>query len=231
MAWWTGVIVIIIFMAVDSLRYKLGIKRGIIALGLVVLFNILGVYMFVYSWYETPQCIPARIYTSLLIFYGGTCVGIVTMIIIYFYIGRQSIASFFVDEVINKKVIAGIQAGEIEVKAYLESEAKVDTYTLFESERLLIHEECAVVNLNTHQAKPLCGLCGEELKSEIKMSAFPVCTHVYHVECLDSWFEKSVACPYCNVGARSGLYKILAAKNKALKGREAKSVTEDKKTK
>lgn len=228
MAWWTGVVSAIVVMAWDSLRYKIGYKRGVLIMVLAVLFNIGGIVIFGYSYYHTPQCIPARIDTPLLIFFGGTAFGVVTCIIMFFYFGRPTIASFFIDEAVLKQTLEDIKEGKISLDDHLTNKPDVDSCCLFEFERAMIHEIGQVEGLTTHQTKPLCGICGEDLiKEDKKMTAFPVCTHVLHSECMDSWFEKYVECPFCNIGARSSLYKSIAPQLE----KKAKEIKQDKKEK
>lgn len=229
-SWWTGVFLSIVLIAWDSLRYRLGYKLGILIFWASILFNISGVYMFWSSYTHSYECIPPRIDTPLLIFFAGTSMGVVAASVGFFYFGMPSVVALFVDEQVMKNIVEMVKSGEVEVERYLQQRKDVDNCALFEFERLLIHEIGEVEGVQTHEAKPMCGLCGEDLiKEEKKMTAFPECTHIFHKDCLEGWFEKNVECPYCKVGGRSGLYRTIAPEKPQVPVKNDKP--EDKKNK
>ncbi len=43
----------------------------------------------------------------------------------------------------------------------------------------------------------VCIICLDEFKEESQNKVILPCGHTYHYECILSWFEKKMHCPYC----------------------------------
>ncbi|OIT28715.1 PREDICTED: RING-H2 finger protein ATL77-like [Nicotiana attenuata] len=50
-----------------------------------------------------------------------------------------------------------------------------------------------------------CAVCLENFKVGEKCRILPKCNHSFHAQCIDSWLQKTAACPICRACAKSPL--------------------------
>ncbi|KAH0690481.1 hypothetical protein KY289_017839 [Solanum tuberosum] len=48
-----------------------------------------------------------------------------------------------------------------------------------------------------------CAVCLENFKVGEKCRLLPKCNHRFHVQCIDSWLQKTAVCPICRASAKS----------------------------
>lgn len=48
-----------------------------------------------------------------------------------------------------------------------------------------------------------CVVCLENFKGGEKCRMLPICNHIFHVQCIDSWLLKTAACPICRTRANT----------------------------
>ncbi|KAJ0228671.1 RING-H2 finger protein ATL5 [Hirschfeldia incana] len=55
-----------------------------------------------------------------------------------------------------------------------------------------------VYSFETHKSPPEeCSVCLSEFEEEDEGRVLPECGHVFHVECIDTWFRSRSSCPLC----------------------------------
>ena len=47
-----------------------------------------------------------------------------------------------------------------------------------------------------------CAVCQDQLKKEQEARTINHCSHMFHRECIDRWFETNVQCPCCRYDIR-----------------------------
>jgi len=47
-----------------------------------------------------------------------------------------------------------------------------------------------------------CAVCQEDIEPAVQVRQIKQCTHVFHKDCVDQWFEQSVFCPICRLDIR-----------------------------
>ena len=47
-----------------------------------------------------------------------------------------------------------------------------------------------------------CAVCQEDIAPAVQVRQIKQCTHVFHKDCVDQWFEQSVFCPICRLDIR-----------------------------
>ena len=47
-----------------------------------------------------------------------------------------------------------------------------------------------------------CAVCQEDIEPAVEVRQIKQCTHVFHKDCVDQWFEQSVFCPICRLDIR-----------------------------
>jgi len=67
-------------------------------------------------------------------------------------------------------------------------------------EKIKTHDYKDVAN----QDNKLCVICQEDFENEDKVRHLP-CDHIYHENCIDTWFNKNVHCPLCKKDIREFL--------------------------
>ncbi|XP_055825446.1 RING-H2 finger protein ATL13-like [Solanum dulcamara] len=65
---------------------------------------------------------------------------------------------------------------------------------------------CFDYKVEAVKGSPLdCAVCLENFKVGDKCRLLPKCNHTFHVHCIDSWLQKTAACPICRASAKSTL--------------------------
>jgi hypothetical protein len=57
------------------------------------------------------------------------------------------------------------------------------------------------------QLEECCAICQEDIESSVEVRQIRQCTHVFHKDCVDQWFEQSVFCPICRLDIRETDYR------------------------
>jgi hypothetical protein len=52
------------------------------------------------------------------------------------------------------------------------------------------------------QLEECCAVCQEDIEPAVEVRQIKQCTHVFHKDCVDQWFEQSVFCPICRLDIR-----------------------------
>jgi hypothetical protein len=50
-----------------------------------------------------------------------------------------------------------------------------------------------------------CAVCQEDIEPSAEVRQIKQCTHVFHRDCVDQWFEQSVFCPICRLDIRESV--------------------------
>jgi len=50
-----------------------------------------------------------------------------------------------------------------------------------------------------------CAVCQEDIEPSVEVRQIKQCTHVFHRDCVDQWFEQSVFCPICRLDIREAV--------------------------
>jgi len=62
---------------------------------------------------------------------------------------------------------------------------------------LIKHTNCCVYRDESSEKEEECVICKIGYNSDDILRKIKVCSHSFHMECLDKWFEKSKKCPLC----------------------------------
>ena len=55
------------------------------------------------------------------------------------------------------------------------------------------------------QLEECCAVCQEDIEPTVEVRQIKQCTHVFHKDCVDQWFEQSVFCPICRLDIREAV--------------------------
>lgn len=53
------------------------------------------------------------------------------------------------------------------------------------------------------EERDTCPICMDDFKPDDTVRVLPPCKHIYHVGCIDTWFQRSTQCPTCRADLRS----------------------------
>ena len=206
--WWIGIVAAVAWVAADQAGYSVGMAYGMKVMFCILLYHVLGVAMYIYSLYESPECIPASIFHSLMTFFSGATLAVVVWTVTYFIVGNDIAPSTFTDEKTARAILREIRNGKRDADDYIAKNPAIDNYTLFPFEKFTLKDMCTEgVSAPAHSD---CSICLEAYGKNPSLIAFPICNHIFHDGCLERWLERKPCCPVCRRGARSSLYRKVA---------------------
>jgi len=66
----------------------------------------------------------------------------------------------------------------------------------------------SVSTLTSLSNQTMCSICLSEFEEQEEIIKLPVCNHCFHNNCLKTWLETHVECPYCRSNIKSNLRSI-----------------------
>jgi hypothetical protein len=79
-------------------------------------------------------------------------------------------------------------------------------------ENLRLNTEIIIHNKPINQSQDennneeeICSICRQELEDKSILRKLKTCSHKFHLNCIDQWFEKQVLCPICRVDVRASV--------------------------
>lgn len=207
---WAFLLAIGLGFLIDPLRYRIGSIMAVMMIISFIVWNLLGVVMYTYSLIRTPTCFPSTIAEEMGLFMVTIFICLALGLCFGCKKGIKVFNRYFHQEKETKSTIDRIKSGDFDLEAYLEKEKNtIDSYALFGSEVAVFKEYCTVKHKAPEKEELTadCPICTEVLEDDSSVIRMPVCSHSFHLDCIDRWLKNKSTCPMCRRGVRSNLYR------------------------
>jgi hypothetical protein len=143
----------------------------------------LGIFILAFTWLNSVE---------LLLVYNNSIIDDIDYSkyrVIYFYLmyTSWSISCMFVDTYFNTSLII-----------YIITKILIILHMIHEfiNYKLFIKSLKDNYKKDKYQTQTSCPICLEEYQENIEIAKLS-CKHIYHKECIKSWFKMKFSCPYC----------------------------------
>lgn len=80
---------------------------------------------------------------------------------------------------------------------------------LFDKYRQTVKNDQSEIDENS---KSECCICIDEFMVDDNVLIHPLCKHIYHLECVQDWFESKMNCPLCKIQTREAMVRTMSTR-------------------
>lgn len=189
---------------------------GILMLGLAgigyCIWSLVGLVMYSITLVKNAACIPDDITVGLAVFMIANLLLQLCLLVVVCKAGMPRLLRIFKGARQVQDNLNNLVNGRVRAEDLIRRESAIDTYALFDKEKLAVMQYCSVEfqvrrGESSEDETEDCVICYSAFNEGDSVILYPVCKHKYHADCLMHWLKKRTTCPICRRGIRSSLYQ------------------------
>ena len=140
---WLGLVSTCLMLS-DTIRQAVGEFTGLSIFVSFCVWTSTGLFMYIMSVVKTPDCIPNTLKVDLVLFMSVVMVALFVLLWTMIMQGIKVFNRLFYNKRKTMSIISEIKSGMINVEQYIKANPNLDGYALFDEEKDVIKEICAV---------------------------------------------------------------------------------------